>query len=205
MAALTFDDGPNSEFTPKVLDLLETYGAKGTFFVVGTHLGESSRPILNRMVRLGCEIGVHDTNHSNLTKLSIANVTRRMTQMREKISSLVDGGYETHIMRPPYGSTNKNVRKACKAAELASIRWSIDTLDWSNKNKRKIVKTVKSEIKSGSIVLFHDRLDATVVALEELLPWLIEQGYDLVTVTELIESAGKPLEYGKDYRCRPKN
>ena len=203
MVALTFDDGPNEVYTPQVLDLLEQYGVKGTFFVVGTHFNERTKPILQRMVDLGCEIGVHDTNHTNLTKLSIASVTKRMTQMREKISAQIDGGYETHLMRPPYGSTNKNVRKACKAAELASIRWSVDTMDWSNKSKKKIVRTVKSEVKNGSIVLFHDRLDATVEALKELIPWLLEQGYDLVTVTELIESSGKPVEYGRDYRYKP--
>ena len=122
--------------------------------------------------------------------------------MRQKISDQIEGGYITHILRPPYGSTSKNVRKACKQAEVASFRWSIDTLDWKTKSTKKIVNTVKTQVEDGAIILFHDRLDATVNAIKELIPWLLEQGYDLVTVTELIESTGKPLEYGKDYRYK---
>ena len=122
--------------------------------------------------------------------------------MREKISEQITGGYDTHLLRPPYGATSKSVRKACKTAEVASIRWSVDTLDWKTRNANKIIKTVKDEVKNGSIVLFHDRLDATVEALKELIPWLIDQGYDIVTVTELLESAG-PIVYGEDYRFKP--
>jgi peptidoglycan/xylan/chitin deacetylase (PgdA/CDA1 family) len=89
-----------------------------------------------------------------------------------------------------------------KNAELACILWSIDTRDWSNRNKKTIVKIVKKEVKNGSIILFHDRISATLEAIDELIPWLQEQGYDLVTVTELLESAA-PIEYGKSYRQKP--
>ncbi len=202
MVALTFDDGPNIEFTPQVLDLLEQYGVKGTFFVVGSHLNAESKPILQRMADLGCDIGIHGLTHVKMTSFSYSENVVRFQKMREKISDQVEGGYTPHLMRPPYGTTSKSVRRACKTAELASIRWSVDTLDWKTKNTGKVIKTVKSEVKNGSIVLFHDRLDATVEALKELIPWLLEEGYDIVTVTELLESAG-PIQYGEDYRAKP--
>ena len=202
MVALTFDDGP-TEYTAQVLDLLEQYDARGTFFVIGSSLSEKTRSVLQRMADMGCEIGMHDLNHANLTKLSAAANTRRIERMRTLISDQIEGGYEVRLLRPPYGYLNKAVRQACKAGNVASIRWSVDTRDWSNKKPKTILKIVKSETRDGAIILFHDRLDTTVTALRDVIPWLQEQGYDLVTVTELIESSGQPLEYGKDYRRKP--
>ena len=202
MVALTFDDGP-TEYTAQVLDLLEQYGAKGTFFVIGKSLNQKTRPILQRMLDLGCDIGMHDLTHADLTRLSTASNTKRIERMRALISAQIDGGYDPHLLRPPFGNLNKAVRRACKAANVASIRWSVDTRDWSNKNPRTILKTVQKEAKDGAILLFHDRLPTTVTALREVIPWLQAQGYDLVTVTELIESSGESIRYGEDYHRKP--
>ena len=202
MVALTFDDGP-TEYTSQVLDLLERYDAKGTFFVIGSSLSAKTKPVLQRMADMGCEIGMHDLNHANLTKLSASTNTKRIERMRTLISAQIEGGYDVHLLRPPYGYLNKAVRQACKAGNVASIRWSVDTRDWSNKNPKIILKIVKSDTRDGAIILFHDRLAATVTALQDVIPWLQEQGYDLVTVTELIESSGQSVEYGKDYRRKP--
>lgn len=202
MVALTFDDGPNAQYTMRYLDILEKYETVGTFFVIGTNLDDKRAPeILQRMLSLGCEIGMHDLRHSDLTNFTYDKNVKRMEEMRKKISDLIEGGYETHLMRPPYGYKNSTVLKACKTAETACILWSVDTRDWSNKNASKIVKIVKSEVKNGSIILFHDRLDASLEAIEILIPWLKEQGYDLVTVTELLNSEA-PIEYGKSYRYK---
>ncbi len=202
MVALTFDDGP-TKFTPRVLDVLERYGAKGTFFVIGRNLSEETRPILQRMADMGCDIGMHDLTHADLTRLSYAGNVKRIGQMRALICAQIDGGYETHLLRPPFGSLNKAVRRALRSADAVSIRWSVDTRDWSNKDPKAIVKIVKAEVRDGAILLFHDRLPATVTALEEVIPYLQEQGYDLVTVTELIESSGQSLRYGEDYQRKP--
>lgn len=202
MIALTFDDGP-TEYTPQVLDLLERHGAKGTFFVIGQNLSEGTRPVLQRMADMGCNIGMHDLTHTDLTKLSAAANVKRIREMQALVSAQIDGGYETHLLRPPFGSLNKTVRRALRTAGAASIRWSVDTRDWSNKNPKTILKIVKAETRDGAILLFHDRLPTTVAALEEAIPWLQEQGYDLVTVTELIESSGQSIRYGEDYQRKP--
>ena len=202
MIALTFDDGP-TEYTPQVLDLLERHGAKGTFFVIGQNLGEGTRPVLQRMADMGCDIGMHDLTHTDLTKLSAAANVKRIREMQALVSAQIDGGYETHLLRPPFGSLNKTVRRALRTAGAASIRWSVDTRDWSNKSPKTILKIVKAETRDGAILLFHDRLPTTVAALEEAIPWLQEQGYDLVTVTELIESSGQSIRYGEDYQRKP--
>ncbi len=203
MIALTFDDGPNLEYTPQVLDLLEEYGIKGTFFVIGSNLSERTRPILQRMADMGCDIGMHGLTHTDMTRFSAATNASRFEKMRKLISDQIEGGYDTHLLRPPFGSLNKVVRRACKAAQVASIRWSVDTLDWSNKNPATIMKYVQKGAQNGRIILFHDRLGTTVTALEQVIPWLLEEGYDLVTVTELIESSGEPIVYGEDYQRKP--
>ncbi len=202
MVALTFDDGPTS-YTPQVLDLLERYGAKGTFFVIGRNLDEETKPVLQRMADLGCDIGMHDLTHTDLTRLSYAGNVKRIQRMRALIFDQIDGGYETHLLRPPFGSLNKTVRRALRSADAASIRWSVDTLDWRSKDPGAILKIVKAQTRDGAILLFHDRLPSTVAALRKAIPWLQEQGYELVTVTELIESSGQSIRYGEDYRCKP--
>ena len=202
MVALTFDDGP-TEYTPQVLDLLERYGARGTFFVMGKNLNEKTRPILQRMADMGCDIGMHDLTHRDLTKLSTSINIQRIEQMRSLISAQIDGGYDTHLLRPPFGKLNQAVRRACKAGNVASIRWSVDPRDWSSKDPKAILKIVKKETKDGAILLFHDRLDTTVTALEAVIPYLQAQGYDLVTITELIESSGQSIRYGEDYQRKP--
>ena len=202
MVALTFDDGPTA-CTGRVLDLLERYGARGTFFVIGSKLNESTRPLLQRMADMGCDIGMHDLDHSDLTKLSAAANVKRIERMQVLISAQIDGGYEVRLLRPPFGALNKTVRRACKTAGVASIRWSVDTRDWSSKDPKAILKIVQRDTKDGAILLFHDRLDATVAALETAVPWLQEQGYRLVTVTELIESSGQSIRPGEDYQRRP--
>ena len=155
------------------------------------------------MADMGCDIGMHDLNHSDLTKLSAASNEKRIQRMRALISAQVEGGYDAHLLRPPYGKLSKTVRRACKNADAASIRWSVDTRDWSNKNPKTILKIVQAETRDGSILLFHDRLPTTVTALKAVIPWLQEQGYDLVTVTELLESSGQPIRFGEDYHCKP--
>ncbi len=202
MVALTFDDGP-TKYTSEVLDLLERYGAKGTFFVIGSKLNKGTRPILQRMADMGCDIGMHDLTHTDLTKLSASANARRIERMRALIHAQIEGGYHARLLRPPFGALNKAVRQACAAEQVICVRWSVDTRDWSNKNPRTIVKIVQKETRDGAILLFHDRLPTTVTALRTVIPYLQDQGYALVTVTELLESGGQPLSYGEDYRRKP--
>ena len=202
MVALTFDDGP-TKHTTRVLDLLAEHDARGTFFVIGSKLNDDTRPILQRMADLGCDIGMHGLTHTDMTRFSAAANTKRIQRMRRLISDQIDGGYEAHLLRPPFGNLNQDVRRACRICNVACIRWSVDTRDWSNKDPERILSTVKRETRDGAILLFHDRLDTTVAALQKVIPYLQAQGYELVTVTELIESSGQSIRSGEDYRSRP--
>lgn len=199
MVALTFDDGPNNHYTMQFLDVLEKYGVRATFFVLASAIHEDNWDILKRMASLGCEIGAHGQNHEMMTGFNATENAKRLERTRQEIDEAV-GGYETHLMRPPGGNRNNNVLRGAKTAEMAVVLWSVDSADWKVRNRTKILDTVKTKIENGSIVLFHDRIQQTLEAIDELIPWLLDQGYELVTVSELLQRDGSEIEYGEVYR-----
>ena len=199
--ALTFDDGPREKNTSNVLDVLEQYGAKATFFVLGIVINEETTPLLQRMVDLGCEIGIHGKDHGTMTGQSLKYQLNRLNGMKELLDTSIQGGYTPRLMRPPGGNTNGVVEQAARETGLSIILWSVDSQDWLSADPNAVLDLCRKQITDGSIVLFHDKLNATRTAVETLVPWLLEQGYELVTVSELLESRGTPLEPGKVYRC----
>lgn len=199
MVALTFDDGPTEDITPLILDLVEEYGVRVTFFMQGNRLYEKDE-IVQRAVSLGCEIGTHGWSHADMTTFSKSELTDRLERCEDRISDMIDGGYDVRLMRPPYGSTDSDVYSAAVRADMAVIKWSVDTLDWESRSKNAVLDICKDEIRHGDIVLFHDKFESTRAAVEELIPWLLGQGYELVTVSELIESSGEELRAGGLYR-----
>ncbi len=195
MLALTFDDGP-SKHTARLLDAFAQYGGKGTFFVVG-NLIEGREDTLQRMTAEGHEIGGHSWNHRQLTKLGKGELTDQIMNTRAKIYDAT--GVDTTIMRPPYGSYNDQVKTVSAGLDVTLINWSVDTLDWKHKDADAVYEAVMEEAKDGAIILCHDLYETTVAAMERAIPDLIAQGYQLVTVSELLEGNGKILEAGKVY------
>ena len=192
MIALTFDDGP-SKHTERLLDIFAQYGGKGTFFVVGNVI-EKREETLNRMVAEGHEIGGHSWDHRQLTKLSSADMTDEIMNTRAKIYSL--SGIDTTIMRPPYGSYNDETKRICAENGIVIINWSLDTLDWKYRDADKVYDAIMSEVKDGDIILCHDLHGTTVDAMERVIPDLIAQGYQLVTVSELLSYSDKEVSAG---------
>ena len=195
MVALTFDDGP-SKATTRILDVLEQYDAHATFFVVGTQL-EKFPEITARAVSLGCEIGNHTYGHKNFTKISKDEILDQIGRVNDLVLQAAE--YEIRLVRPPYGAGIKDETvKATVAYPL--IMWSIDTLDWSTRDTQSTLEAIRKDVQDGSIVLMHDLYDATAAAVETIVPELIEQGYQLVTVSEMFEAKGISLEAGNYYR-----
>ena len=192
MIALTFDDGP-SKHTERLLDIFAQYGGKGTFFVVGNVI-EKREETLNRMVAEGHEIGGHSWDHRQLTKLSSADMTDEIMNTRAKIYSLT--GIDTTIMRPPYGSYNDETKRICAENGIVIINWSLDTLDWKTRDADKVHDAIMSEVKDGDIILCHDLHGSTVDAMERVIPDLIAQGYQLVTVSELLSYGESEVNAG---------
>lgn len=192
MIALTFDDGPKTATTSAILDILEENGAKATFFVVGENLGENTAPILKRMVSLGCQIGNHSFYHTQLTTLDSEGIMEEIGSTNDKILEL--SGRPCRLIRPPYGSVNDTVKET---VEQPLIMWEIDTLDWESRDAEKVIPIVREQVQDGTIILMHDLYESTVEACRILIPELIKEGYQFVTVSEMAYMKGIDLDAGE--------
>ena len=191
--ALTFDDGPSWEPTTRILDVLQTYGVRATFFTMGYKAKTFSEQLV-REQELRCEVANHSYSHPKLTTISAANVKKQITRTRKLVKQAT--GENTHLVRPPYGAYNDMVLEQIGAP---AILWSIDTRDWKTRNADKTVASVLEDVQDGDIILMHDVYEPTAEAVERLVPELIDRGYQLVTVPELAILKGQKLKKGKVY------
>lgn len=196
MIALTFDDGPHYQQTPRLLELLEEYDVKSTFFILGdrSHFSESNKKTVKMVADAGHEIASHTYSHKNLKTLTLEQLTEEIVKARENLYALT-GEYPTFV-RPPYGAYN-DLTKEYSYAPL--IAWNLDSKDWDFRDTEKVIAHVLSEAGDGKIVLMHDIHWFTVDAVEVLIPELMERGYQIVTVRELFHYKGVELENGKVY------
>lgn len=187
MIAITFDDGPHLENTDKVLDIFSKYNAKATFFMLGENV-EKYPDVVKRVNDAGHEIGIHTWSHKELTKLSSEDIVNEVNKTANAIENIT--GKRPTLVRPPYGSVNDKVRNAINNP---LILWNIDSLDWKSRDKNKIVPLVLNNIQDGDIVLLHDIHSTTVPAVEEIIKYLVENDYQIITVTEMLNSKGYDL------------
>ena len=195
MIALTFDDGP-SAYTMDIMALLEKYGGRSTFFVVGEMLEKRSEE-LQHMIDEGHEIASHTWSHTNLRKVSKEEGKEAMNSV---ITYIKDNyGYSIKLCRPPYGASNATVKEEAGELGIALVIWSVDTLDWSTRNAEATFKAIKKEAKDGAIILCHDIHKPTAESMKQVIPWLHEEGYQLVTVQELLYYKNEGATAGKTY------
>lgn len=193
MVALTYDDGPSNSVTNRVLDVLEEYDAKATFFVIGSNIYYNSEPMV-RAYKMGCEIANHTYTHINLPSYSDATVTSEITKTSELIKEYT--GEYPKVFRAPGGATDSRV---CELIGMPIIYWSVDTRDWEHRTASTTVSYIKEYTQDGSIILMHDIYDETASASETAISWLIDQGYQLVTVSQLMEYRGIKMQNGVTY------
>ena len=186
--ALTFDDGPSSAYTPKVLDILSRHGAKGTFFVLGSNAKRCSS-IVSRAAAEGHEIGVHTWTHINMARSSMAKIDSEVGRTAEVIRTIT--GKSPAVMRPPYGATTAAiVRHMYDRYGMRSILWDVDTQDWRKPGVSTVVSRAVNKAKPGSIILVHDIHGSTLAAIEGIVTGLQARGFKLVTVSQLMAKAG---------------
>lgn len=185
MIALTYDDGPYTPVTGRILESLKAVGGRATFFVVGSRI-DGREEITKKITEYGCEIGNHTYGHVVLTKTDNENALREIAKNDEVIFDTV--GIKPSVVRPPCGCYNDFIRQNEKRP---LVMWTIDTRDWSHQNKDRTVNTVLSNVKDGDIVLMHDLFVPTAEASEILIPELVNRGFQLVTVSELINYRGE--------------
>ena len=182
MVALTFDDGPHPEYTDRILDILEEHQAAATFFEVGVNLQKASDAV-RRAQDLGCEIGSHSYRHADLGKLDEAALQADLEAANAAFTEVL--GQAPTLLRPPYGSMNKTVKSL---SDQTLVTWSVYPRDWKSRDAEAVTAYLQGmENLDGQVILLHSIYESTVEALETLVPWLQEQGYQLVTFSELIE------------------
>lgn len=184
MIALTYDDGPYAPVGNRIMDCMEKYNGRATFFVVGNRAG-SYQEELRRMQASGHEIGNHSYSHKYLQKLGAADIRKEIEMGNQAVAAVT--GTAPALVRLPGGGSNATV--------LANIHqpiilWNVDTRDWATKNADQTVAAVLGKVKDGDIVLMHELYKPTADATERMVPALAEQGFQLVTVSELIRFRG---------------
>ena len=192
MISLTFDDGPNYN-TSKIIDVLNKYDIKATFFVLGSR-AINNKDILKKMADSGMEIGNHTYNHLLLTKYDENKIRSEIEDTSEVIYSATKK--KPKLLRPSYGSVNNKIKKV---ANMPIIIWDIDTLDWKYHNSKRITSRVVNKVRDGDIILMHDIYSASLNALSNIIPILQDNGYEFVTIDELFYYKGISLENVKVY------
>lgn len=192
MMALTFDDGPGDR-TGELLDALKKYDAHATFFMQGVNI-PGHEAFIKRMKEEGHELANHTYNHPDLAGLSGDKVREQVNKVNEMVQEAC--GAPTTLVRPPYGSVNDNVKANM---DWPMILWDVDTLDWKTLNVDATIKSIMDTAGDGSIVLMHDIHSPTIDAAIEVIPKLIDKGYQLVTVSEMAAAKGVDLENGAVY------
>ena len=178
--ALTFDDGPSPVCTPQLLDGLKKRDVKVTFFVTGQNV-ESYPDIVKRASDEGHLIGNHTFHHVQLTAANTEEFKTEIVSTNEIIQEVT--GKETSFIRPPYGSWDQKYEQQLN---MFPVLWDVDPLDWCSTNVDKIVRNVLSHTKENSIILMHDSYDSTVTAALQIVDILQAEGYEFVTVDEIL-------------------
>lgn len=182
MIALTFDDGPNAQFTPKLLEGLKQRNVHATFFLIGENIEQNSnRNLVKQMYEEGHLIGNHTYRHLEITKLSDEEAYEEIKSTNDLIESII--GKAPEYMRPPFGSWQRNLEKKLM---IIPVLWTVDPLDWTTENVDEIVNKVVTETKENDIILLHDCYNSSVIAALRIVDLLQAEGYQFVTVDKLL-------------------
>ena len=195
MIALTFDDGPGPG-TRRILRALESVDGRATFCMVGDRVNDYAQTA--RMVaEQGSEIATHTLSHPNLAKLSAGEVRAELEQSIAAIEQVT--GVRPGVLRPPYGSTSEDVQQICREMGVVIANWNVDTEDWRVRDADAILNHVLDNARDGAIVLCHDLYPETAAAMEQAVEALAAQGYQLVSVSELLQARAGGGSAGKIY------
>lgn len=178
MVAFTFDDGPFTKVTRRILKAMQKSNGRATFFVVGSRIPMYSET-LKMAYDQGNQIGSHTYDHKDLSQMKAKKIKWEINKTNKQVSKVI--GCNTTALRPPYGNVSKTMRKTIKTP---MYYWSVDSEDWKSRNADKVVKRCRN-VKDGDIILMHDLYPSTAEAVERLVPYLTKKGFQLVTIDEL--------------------
>lgn len=180
--ALTFDDGPNSRYTPLLLEGLRKRGVLATFFLIGENI-EGNEELLQQMNEDGHLIGNHTWDHVQLDKVAAQQARLEIEKTNNRIYE-VTGVYPSYV-RPPFGAWIKDMELS---VSMLPVFWDVDTLDWKNQNIDAILSIAREQVQDGSIILMHDGYQTSVDAAFKIVDYFTQKGYRFVTADQLLVS-----------------
>ena len=178
--ALTFDDGPHPIYTPQMLELLKEEQVPATFFLLGENV-ELYGDVVKEIAKEGHLIGNHTYHHVQITSLSLEEACKEIQETSDLIEELTGTG--TEYVRPPFGTWNEELEERL---DLIPVMWSIDTKDWTTQNVDWIVRETVKHAEDHDIILMHDSYQSTVDAVKRVIEQLEAEGFEFVTVDEII-------------------
>jgi polysaccharide deacetylase family sporulation protein PdaB len=181
--AISFDAAYGDQYTPQILDILDRYNVKTTFFLVGFWIDKYG-DVLEEIHRRGHEIGNHSTTHPQMSKLTVEEIKKELETTGEKIKAVT--GKDPILFRPPFGDYNNRVIETAQELGYYCIQWDVDSLDWKEFGVEPVVDRVLKKVNKGSIILFHNNAKYVAEFLPIILDRLIKEGYEIVPVSELI-------------------
>lgn len=181
--SVSFDASWGGDKTMAILDILDEYNAKATFFLVGIWV-EKFPELVQEIANRGHEIGNHSATHAHMTKLSESQMRKELEDCTAMIADLT--GERTNLFRPPYGDYNSKVVSVCRDAGYEVVQWSIDSLDWKNYGVQDMITKATRNVQSGDIVLFHNDSQYIVEALPSILQYYQQQGLRMIPVGEIL-------------------
>ncbi|MDO5340221.1 MAG: polysaccharide deacetylase family protein [Eubacteriales bacterium] len=185
--SISFDAAWGDEDTIKILDILDKYNVKTTFFMTGGWVDSYPDKVLEIYNR-GHDLGNHSQNHKEMSKLSVSEQKEEIMSVANKIKEIT--GYTSFLFRPPYGDYNSTLIDTVYGCNFYPIEWDVDSLDWKDYGTDNIIKTVTTHkaLKNGSIILMHNGAKYTAEALESVITGLQSQGYEIVPISQLINT-----------------
>ena len=193
MITLTYDDGPQTVVGNQIMDVFGQYGQRTTFFMVGDRVPARASEV-QRMAAEGHEVANHTYSHTYLNKVGAETIRNQVVSCNDIIEQTC--GVRPRLMRLPGGNKNSTV---LANVNMPIILWNVDTKDWSHRNTAKTVGSVIGHVKDGDVVLMHELYESTAAATAQMVPQLVEQGFQLVTVNELAELKGVALNANQVY------
>jgi len=189
MIALTFDDGTGA-YIDQFLDLLEQYGARATFCVIG-NLAKTNEDALRRAIELDCAVIGHSWDHRNLAKMTESDVRMQLVDTQSLLEEIT--GVSPILFRPPYGATSDTLKSVAEELGMSIVNWTLDSQDWMQTDADYIYAAVMEQVSNKNIILSHEIYETTLEAYSRLIPDLLTAGYQLVSITELLRQAhGRP-------------
>ena len=180
--SISFDAAWGGDITLGILDLLDEYNIKTTFFLVDIWT-QKYPELVKEIVARGHEIGNHSTSHPQMSKLNETQIAKELNTQADNVLSIA--GVRPVLFRPPYGDYNNRVITTARAQGFVPIQWSVDSLDWKNRGAQEIINRA-TKVKSGDIVLFHNDSQYILDALPAVLKYYAENGYSVVPISEIL-------------------